>query len=218
MKIQKFKLQLRNLLLSRKSVFTRYYDTAFWGEESKSGCGSTLAYTDVMRARLPGLLSKYKINRILDAPCGDFNWFKELDLEPEIQYIGADIVESMVMELNVKYADGNRKFVVIDIAEDRLPQADVLFCRDVLFHMSHRTVKRAIRNYYRSEIPLLMTTTHYTKTPNKDIITGGFRTLNLLLSPYNFPPPREMIDDYVEGHHPRGIGVWFRDDIPESLR
>ena len=41
------------------------------------------------------LLSRRRVRSILDAPCGDFYWMKEVAL-CDIDYIGADIVEEII--------------------------------------------------------------------------------------------------------------------------
>ena len=67
-----------------------------WGSsETKSGGGSTFRNTAVFRERLAALLVKYEICSILDCPCGDFHFMKEMDLRG-IRYIGGDIIQELV--------------------------------------------------------------------------------------------------------------------------
>ena len=39
---------------------------------------------------------------MLDIPCGDFYWMKEVDLK-DIEYIGADIVDELIKKNNDKF-------------------------------------------------------------------------------------------------------------------
>ena len=60
-----------------KETFTEIYTENLWASaESKSGTGSELRNTEVLRQELSVLLKKYKIQSMLDIPCGDFNWMK----------------------------------------------------------------------------------------------------------------------------------------------
>ena len=64
-------------LQSAEEKFTWIYKTNHWSsEESASGLGSTLKYTENLRRELPQLLRQYSLGKVFDAPCGDFNWMK----------------------------------------------------------------------------------------------------------------------------------------------
>ena len=79
-----------------KKIFTSHYLNNIWGsEESVSGLGSTLEYTSHIREEIPKLLEFYKIKILLDAPCGDYNWFQTLNRPADVKYIGGDIVEEL---------------------------------------------------------------------------------------------------------------------------
>src|SRR5208282_2567940 len=60
------------------------------GAESQSGLGSYLCETEGVRAALPILTRELDVLDFLDAPCGDFNWMKEVDLGVR-SYVGFDI-------------------------------------------------------------------------------------------------------------------------------
>lgn len=61
--------------------FTRIYERGFWGEpESASGPGSAWEQTRVLVRELPILFNRLAIRTLLDVPCGDFNWMRELDV------------------------------------------------------------------------------------------------------------------------------------------
>jgi hypothetical protein len=55
-----------------------YHQNIFGGIESRSGNGSTLVQTAVIRDEIPLLFKELNIKSVLDAPCGDFNWMKEI--------------------------------------------------------------------------------------------------------------------------------------------
>ena len=79
-----------------------------WGNaESISGDGSTIDYTSSIRKHLPKLITELKVKNIFDAGCGDYNWFKEIDIPKELNYTGADIVEELIVDLKDKYEQKN---------------------------------------------------------------------------------------------------------------
>jgi SAM-dependent methyltransferase len=180
--------------------FTEIYKKNSWRNlESRSGPSSTLARTEQIRKQLPSLLIKHSINSMLDAPCGDLNWMSTLLQQGIVKtYVGADIVDDIVLQNKKKYVGlANSKFLVLDITKDNLPSSDLLLCRDCLFHFSYADLRRFLTNFAESEIPFLLTTTHYNLTGfiNKDITTGGWRWFDLFQKPLFFPPPVDRISD-----------------------
>jgi len=64
-----------------KAVFTNIYNTNRWGSsESVSGLGSELKNTEVLVEFLGKLFRELGIQSVLDLPCGDFNWMKQMGL------------------------------------------------------------------------------------------------------------------------------------------
>src|SRR5215470_10844794 len=63
-------------------TFSAIYQNNSWrNSESVSGRGSTLARTSVLREALPILLKELNCQCLLDAPCGDFNWMRQVRLD-----------------------------------------------------------------------------------------------------------------------------------------
>jgi hypothetical protein len=119
-----------------ETIFNNIYKNNAWNsKESVSGSGSTLNQTKKIRKVLPKLIQDFKINSILDIPCGDFNWMKEISLN--IKYIGADIVDTLTQN-NKKYENNLTHFLTLDATLDRLPKTDLIICRDCLVHFSFK--------------------------------------------------------------------------------
>ena len=181
----------------RKSMvkkFTEIYQNNAWSDpESVSGGGSNLQSTTTIREVLPGIFDEFNIRTILDIPCGDFFWQKEMDLS-RFDYIGIDIVPQII-EANHKYATPGIRFRTGDITSDDLPASDITMCRDCLVHFSFADIFAALANIKRSGTRFLLTTTfpHFKK--NEDIVTGWWRHLNFQMPPFNFPDPERMIDE-----------------------
>src|SRR5260370_61794 len=104
---RKYLRLVRRRILASDSIehrFTWVYKRNHWGDrESVSGPGSTLRYTENLRKQLPLLFAEYKVRKVLDAPCGDFNWMQEDVKEIDIDYVGADIVPQLVENNNALY-------------------------------------------------------------------------------------------------------------------
>ncbi len=181
--------------LSVEGKFARVYRNNKWRDpESVSGPGSSLAQTETIRRELPVLLRDLQVESMLDLPCGDFNWLKEVNL-PLQRYIGGDIVGELVDCNQEKYGDGQRCFQRINLLDDELPQVDLVLCRDCLVHFSFADIERALERIRASGAGYLLTTTYARLERNRDILTGEWRTLNLELPPFGFPPPLRMIDE-----------------------
>ena len=104
--------QILRKLRSRQHVFERCYSQRLWGSaESGSGCGSEIAATDDLRSYLPDLVGRLGVKLVLDAPCGDWNWMRLVDFG-EVEYIGADIVPSVIDDNQSRYARPGVRFIL----------------------------------------------------------------------------------------------------------
>lgn len=167
-----------------QKIFKEIYEKNGWkGNDSISGQGSDLKQTATIRKTLPPVLSSLGIKSILDIPCGDFFWFKEMHLEDQLNmYIGADIVPELIEENRRRYTVPAmaRYFEVLDATNDKLPEVDLIFCRDMLGHLSNTEVKKTLRNFKNSGAKWLMATTfpgRENQVPN--IETGQWRPIDL---------------------------------------
>ena len=178
-----------------ESTFARHYTDNLWGNaESVSGPGSTLNSTIKLRSELHLLLAELGAKTLLDAPCGDFNWTKDTDLRLE-QYTGVDVVTDVIARNRNLYGNERTTFFVGDLTRDELPCVDVILCRDCFIHLSYRHITAAVKNFKRSRSTYLLTNTYPLWRSNKNINTGDFRFINLMLPPFNFPPSIRQINE-----------------------
>ena len=132
--------------------FTKIFKSDMWGlwgdGESTSGTGSTVDATANIRLMLPRLIDRFGINSVFDAPCGDFNWMKQVVESNHFNYIGGDIVRELIERNNSAYGDIPRvAFVHFDITKDKFPDADIWLCRDCLFHLSYQDTFEALEKF-----------------------------------------------------------------------
>jgi len=208
---------VRNLKGTPREIFTEIYRRNIWGyQETVSGASSTLNYTEKLRQTLPHLLVDLNIGTMLDLPCGDFHWMSEIEL-PVTHYIGGDIVPHLVQATRIRYGRPNREFRTIDLCNDPLPKADLLFCRDCFIHLSDDMIALAIENIVRSDIKYLLTTT-YPEGENRTIHNGDWFTVNLCAAPYNFPPPIRALEDWVPPFDRHQLALWEIDSLRRTYR
>jgi hypothetical protein len=201
-----------------KKIFEHHYAVNEWGsEESVSGPGSEIKYTENIRKEIPRLVSELGVKVILDAPCGDYHWFRMITLGKEVAYIGGDIVRPLIERNQSLYGRENTNFIHLDIVRDSLPKADLWLCRDCLLHLSNRDAWLAIDNFLQSDIRYLLTSTNSNCDKNHDIPTGSCRLLNLRQPPFSFGEPMTLIDDWIEGYPVRHLALWERESLKSSL-
>ena len=214
----------RNMLSkdSNKEKFTEIYSKNFWhSNESGSGKGSEIIYTDNLRFWLLRTLPEYGVDKFVDAACGDFNWMKLVVPELDIEYYGFDIVDSVIEENIAKYSDDQTRFEVADVCNDKLPDCDFLMIRDCLFHLSFSDIDRLFANLSRTEYKFLLTTTHILQNShvNEDIVSGHFRHIDLFKTPFNFGKNNivERVEDSIKGFTPREMILVAKENVPKSL-
>ena len=179
-------------------VFKKIYETNFWGgRESVSGTGSSLYQTRALRKALLGIFENLQIETILDIPCGDFHWMKEVISDP-IQYIGADVVDALIKQNNATYSSDHLSFEHMDLLTTPLPKVDLIFCRDCFVHFSFQDIHAAISQILQSGSKYILTTSFPEEKFNFDIHTGDWRPINLELAPFYFPKPVLIIDEECE--------------------
>ena len=202
-------------------VFSMIRELNIWDDsESVSGPGSTLAYTESLRRTLPTVFERYLIGRMLDAPCGDFNWMRKLVAATPIDYIGGDIVPDLIAANQRAHGSGRIRFQEFDITRDPLPDVDLWFCRDCLFHLSLRQIHAALQNFAASKGRYILVTNHRDAGAgsNRDIRTGGFRKLDLMAAPFHLPADvRFRIQEGPAQDSDHEMCLWEREQIVAAL-
>ena len=158
-------------------------------------------------------------------PCGDFNWMKTVQLPPNCQYLGGDIVNSVIIENIAKYENEKRKFISLNICHNDIPKIDIIFCRDCLVHLCLTDSIAALKNFRKSQSTYLLITTFTEKTHNEtDVYVGshkrglcGWQPINLQIAPFNLPPPILLINEGCTEdagkYADKCMGLWKLADI-----
>jgi hypothetical protein len=206
-------VRVRTSARAQQATFTRIFQRNAWGDpESVSGPGSTETRGRDFQDALVALLAEWDVRSVVDAPCGDFNWMRNVLAGRQLSYTGIDIVHDLIDRNQRVHAAADRSFVCADMTRADLPEADLIICRDGLVHLSFADARAAVRNFRRSGSRYLLATTFVRRAENTDIPTGGWRVLNMEAEPFCFPEPLALVDEHCT--HSDGIyldkrlGLW----------
>jgi hypothetical protein len=180
--------KIDKLLLDR---FSTVFTNKLWGEtETISGPGSRKDNPMVMSAlaALEFVIKAFDISSIADIPCGDFNFFSSiLDKHTLVSYSGYDIVGELIEQNRIAYP--NLRFEQFDIVSDVPPTHDLIFCKELLIHLTNDQIKAALSNMKRSGSKYFMASNSF-GVENIELtnnILGYARPVDLLREPFNFP-------------------------------
>lgn len=162
----------------REIIFRRIYGKDCWGHGS--GPGSSIEVTAQYRTFLKRFMIKKKIKTVLDIGCGDWQFSHLIDWTG-IDYVGIDIVPSLIEQNNAKFGRNNIKFQVRDAVVDSLPRADLVILKDILQHLSNDSILRVLS---KVRCKFALVAENYTKV-NRDCDDGGYRPLNLSAQPFD---------------------------------
>ena len=197
--------------MSYKEIFSGIYENyGFGSSESRSGPGSTLEETKLLREEIKKLIVKKGIKSVVDIPCGDFHWMKEIVFNFD-SYIGGDIVEKAIETNNERYSNSRIKFIHFDLVNDTIPEGDLLIVRDVIGHFPLEDGKKIIENILKSKCKYLLSTTWANKRDNvwskcspgdvhrenEGVDFGRFYPVNLMAAPFNFPEANIFLEEDV---------------------
>jgi len=190
-----------------------YRQHLFGKSTSASGPGSSMDATKVVRESIFKLFDEYGIQNIVDIPCGDFLWFRAMELK-DLQYTGLDIVPELISELTEEFP--KQQFDIHDATSDRLKTYDLILCRDLLVHLTNEQAIKVLDNFKNSGSSYLLATTFVNLEENVELrvprIGVGWRPLNLAISPFNLGNPLRTINENTsEGrgrYQDKCLGLW----------
>ncbi len=166
------------------------------GVESISGPGSSLANTASIRKWLPALLLTYCVKSLIDLPCGDHHWMKQIELG-DCGYLGLDVVPLSLDRAEAARPD--RMFQQWNAIDQTPPRADLILCRDFIVHLSMENAMKVMANLRASGARYLLATTFPEVQVNTELPEShpgwGWRKLNMQLSPFDMGFPLATINE-----------------------
>jgi hypothetical protein len=169
--------------------------------KSLSGPGSDLGYATKRSLEfLVDTIKAYKIESMIDIPCGDVNWqFEAWETDTIGLYLGADVTQN-VIALNMERFQHhlNKYFTTWDFTVCPIPKYhdtlgqkrsfDLVHVRDVLQHLSLEKGAKAARHILGSGAQYVIATTFPNGTAT-NISDGQYFNADLSAAPFNFPSP-----------------------------
>ena len=164
----------------------------------------------MLREEIKKLIAEKGIKSVVDIPCGDFHWMKEIVFNFDY-YTGGDIVEKAIETNNEKYGNSRIKFIHFDLVNDTIPEGDLLIVRDVIGHFPLEDGKKIIDNILKSNCKYLLSTSWAKKVDqgwskcnptdvhreNEGVDYGRFYPVNLMAAPFNFPEADVYLEEDV---------------------
>ena len=206
--------------MSRLEVFRQtYFNNSFKGKDSKSGRGSDMDIVSPLIPKLANLIDKYNIKTLIDAPCGDCNWIKEVLPSTKVEnYIGIDIVPDLIDSNIENFGGTGLLFAVKDLVEEIPPTGDLLLCRDCLVHLSFESAIKALKNIVAANPSYVLLTTFTKDRTNISFSDGtNWYPMRLTAAPFNFPEPLAIINEgCTEGDgsfQDKSLGLWRTEEI-----
>jgi len=168
-----------------KTTFTNIYENSAWGKGS--GNGSAPTATVEYRSFLENFISMNRVRSVIDIGCGDWQSSRYISFG-DASYLGFDLVENLVTGNTAQFGGPHVEFRIMPNDPLQLPQAELLIMKDVLQHFSDEMIL-----FYRDQIfpkyKYCLITNSFKAinyAHNVDIKSGMFRSLDLLVPPYNF--------------------------------
>jgi hypothetical protein len=165
------------------NVFEDIYERNLWG--FNSGHGSLPSATKGYREYLQKFLELNNIKSVVDYGCGDWQFSQYMDWS-NIDYLGLEAVNNLVILNTQKFGSPNIKFKVSLDDPIKLPKADLLIVKDVLQHFSNEDINKFIKNILpKFSFALITNDVTPVHLLNTNISTGGVRPLDLRKPPFN---------------------------------
>lgn len=184
-----------------EKAFDQIYQQGAWGKDQNgrgtSGSGSTLTegkpFVDYLQALIDRIPS---IQSVVDIGCGDWVLARNIHWG-ERDYVGIDVVESVVSTNQSKFGAERIHFIQLDAINEDLPSGDLVICKDVLQHLPNSCIFALLAKFKKFHYCVIVNDRHLRSRKNKDTYIGGYRPIDLTAAPF-FLQPREIFN-YVSG-------------------
>lgn len=167
-------------------MFSDIYQIQWWGKADSatpffSGSGShDSEAVDPYVAAIRQFIAETFLTPpdVADLGCGDYNIGRQIRNVTD-HYIACDIVPELIEYNQRAYASDNVDFCALDIVSEKLPEADVVFVRQVLQHLDNERIMYVVPKLYQYKWAVVTEHLPFQEdfVPNLDIWTGSVRLL-----------------------------------------
>jgi SAM-dependent methyltransferase len=160
------------------AAFARVYRLDVWGG---SGTGSQESSTRPYRRLLQRLLGTGRVRRVVDLGCGDWAFSRLIDWRG-VDYLGIDVVRSLIRSNRRLYACDHIRFRCSDFYRHPPPPADLYVLKDVLQHWTGAQVRSFLK---RMRGRTMLVTNSVSGAAYEELRrAGGFRPLDIRQPPF----------------------------------
>ncbi|UDF28477.1 UNVERIFIED_ORG: class I SAM-dependent methyltransferase [Roseateles sp. XES5] len=169
--------------------FTEVFLKKLWGAEgSVSGPGSHRGSPMWVKGvdAIDAAVTKFGVRSIADCPCGDFvSASGALELHPTLDYVGYDIVADLIEQNRKNHPD--RRFEHFDIVSSVPPAYDLIFCKELLIHLTNDQIFSILANVKKSGSKYFIASNSFgvENTELEHAVDGQARAVDLTKEPYN---------------------------------
>ena len=184
-------------------VFSKIYENKAWGDGS--GPGSSEFNTKSYRTVLQYFFNLKDIKKIVDLGCGDWQIMRLINIPPDKEYVGLDVVSGLIESHMQTHAHENVNFSLIQSLSE-VPDGDLLVVKDVIQHWPDAKVYEFIYTVLPKFKYALITNCFracaqwpgFQVLYNKDINLGEYRPIDLTDAPFNVKN-MELYMEYAGG-------------------
>ncbi len=179
-----------NHLSEAERYFSDVYDHGIWGRNEKgqgsSGPGSAVSQAIPFIQYVQSFLETHEVNSIVDVGCGDWVLAREINWGQR-NYLGIDVVESVIEENQKNYSSNNIHFLKWDAGIDPIPSGDLLICKDVFIHLPYSEINNILKECKKFKYCIFVNDVVRAGL-NTDLPTYGYRCVYLTAPPFNLTP------------------------------
>ncbi|MDR1333528.1 MAG: hypothetical protein LBJ69_03965 [Holosporales bacterium] len=142
-------MSILSRVLSDKEIFDEIYKNhSSWGSsEHSSGYGSVKKYAIPYLEYLQKFIDTMKPDSILDFGCGNWELMQHIVIPSHIQYLGVDVVDSVIQDNKDKYERDNIRFEAIEGTDDiKQHNGGLLIVKDVFECWDNNRIKYFLSN------------------------------------------------------------------------
>jgi hypothetical protein len=166
------------------TAFSRIYRDKIWYRGS--GKGSSPEMTVDYRRVLQQYFDDPKYTTYVDFGCGDWQIMSLITIPDTKQYIGIDVVNSLITAHRERHAKPNVKFYhASEWTPEMTPNADLLIVKDVLQHLSTPRIQEFLTTTLPKFRYALITNDFGENRRQRNILPGEYRPLDLTAPPFN---------------------------------
>ena len=123
--------------------FTKIYEKNTWGKGSGTGSKCDTPDNRFYLSILKDIIEEREIKTICDVGCGDWEIMKSFDLQGK-EYLGLDVVESVITKNSEDYKKDNIKFERQDVTQDPIRGFDLVILKDVIQHWADEDIVKTL--------------------------------------------------------------------------